>query len=160
MASKQSMVMRFNEKDVRPMGRSARGVRGIRLKKGDEVVGMDVVVEKGELMVVMENGYGKRTALEQFTPHHRGGVGIKGGVVTTKTGPCVDVRVITSTKDDLMVISTSGQIIRVPLESISKIGRATQGVRIMKLPDSDKVCTVALVTEPDDTPEQLAIETD
>jgi DNA gyrase subunit A len=160
MATKQSMVMRFNEKDVRPMGRSARGVRGIRLKKGDEVVGMDVVVEKGELMVVMENGYGKRTALEQFTPHHRGGVGIKGGVVTAKTGPCVDVRVITSTKDDLMVISTSGQIIRVPLESISKIGRATQGVRIMKLPDSDKVCTVALVTEPDDIAEQLTIDTE
>lgn len=160
MATKQSMVMRFNEKDVRPMGRSARGVRGIRLKKGDEVVGMDVVVEKGELLVVMENGYGKRTALEQFTPHHRGGVGIKGGVVTAKTGNCVDVRVITYLEDDLMIISTSGQIIRVPLKTVSKIGRATQGVRIMKLPDNDKVCNVALVHEPDeDENKQLTLDT-
>jgi DNA gyrase subunit A len=160
MATKQSMVMRFNEKDVRPMGRSARGVRGIRLKKGDEVVGMDVVVEKGELLVVMENGYGKRTALEQFTPHHRGGVGIKGGVVTAKTGACVDVRVITFLEDDLMIISTSGQIIRVPLKTVSKIGRATQGVRIMKLPDHDKVCSVALVHEPEDEEnKQLTLDT-
>ncbi len=160
MSTKQSMVMLFNEKDVRPMGRGARGVRGIRLKKGDAVVGMDVVAPKSELLVVMENGYGKRTAIEQFTPHHRGGVGIKGGVVTAKTGNCVDVRVITSTEDDLMIISTSGQIIRVPLGNVSKIGRATQGVRIMKLPDGDKVSSVALVHEPDEEKEQLAIETE
>lgn len=157
MSTKQSMVMRFNEKDVRPMGRSARGVRGIRLKKGDEVVGMDVVVEKSELMVVMENGYGKRTSIEQFTPHHRGGVGIKGGVVTAKTGNCVDVRVITSTEDDLMVISNGGQIIRVPIAGVSKIGRATQGVRIMKLPEGETVCSVALVHEPDEGSEQLTL---
>jgi DNA gyrase subunit A len=159
MSTRHSMVMRFNEKDVRPMGRSARGVRGIRLKKGDGVVGMDIVAEKGELMVVMENGYGKRTALEQFTPHHRGGIGIKGGVVTTKTGNCVDVRVITSTEDDLMVISNRGQIIRVPLASVSRIGRATQGVRIMKLPEKEMVCSVALVHEPEET-EQLTIGTE
>jgi len=159
MSTGQSMVMRFNETDVRPMGRSARGVRGIRLKKGDSVVGMDIVAEKGELMVVMENGYGKRTALEQFTPHHRGGIGIKGGVVTAKTGKCVDVRVITSTEDDLMVISNGGQIIRVPLASVSKIGRATQGVRIMKLPEKETVCSVALVHEPEES-EQLTIATE
>ncbi len=160
MSTKQSMVMRFNEKDVRPMGRNARGVRGIRLKKDDEVVGMDIVVEKSELMVIMENGYGKRTAIEQFTPHHRGGVGIKGGVVTAKTGSCVDVRVITSTEDDLMIISNGGQIIRVPLSSVSKIGRATQGVRIMKLPDGETVCSVALVHEPEEENEQLTIATE
>lgn len=159
MATKQSMVMRFNEKDVRPMGRGARGVRGIRLKKGDEVVGMDIVTEKGELLVVMENGYGKRTALEQFTPHHRGGVGIKGGVVTGKTGSCIDVRVINSIEDDLMIISSGGQIIRVPLNTVSKIGRATQGVRIMKLPEKDIVSTVALVHEPEET-EQLTLATE
>ena len=160
MSTRQSMVMRFAEKDVRPMGRSARGVRGIRLKKGDEVVGMDVVIEKGELMVVMENGYGKRTAVEQFTPHRRGGVGIKGGVVTAKTGNCVDVRVITSTEDDLMIISNGGQIIRVPLAGVSKIGRATQGVRIMRLPEGETVCSVALVHEPEDENEQLALDTE
>lgn len=160
MSTQQSMVMRFAEVDVRPMGRSARGVRGIRLKKGDEVVGMDIVAEKGELLVVMKNGYGKRTALEQFTPHHRGGIGIKGGVVTNKTGNCVDVRVITSTEDDLMIISNGGQIIRVPLSGVSKIGRATQGVRIMKLPEGEVVSSVALVHEPEEENEQLAIETE
>jgi len=159
MSTGQSMVMRFNETDVRPMGRSARGVRGIRLKKGDAVVGMDIVAEKGELMVVMAHGYGKRTALEQFTPHHRGGIGIKGGVVTAKTGNCIDVRVITSTEDDLMIISNGGQIIRVPLGSVSKIGRATQGVRIMKLPEKETVCSVALVHEPEEV-EQLTIATE
>ncbi len=160
MSTKQSMVMRFAEKDVRPMGRSARGVRGIRLKKGDEVVGMDVVVPNSELVVVMENGYGKRTAIEQFTPHHRGGVGIKGGVVTAKTGNCIDVRVVTHLEDDLMIISNGGQIIRVPLGTVSKIGRATQGVRIMKMPDGEKVCSVALVHEPEEENEQLTIATE
>lgn len=147
MATKDSLALRFKEKDARPMGRSARGVRAIRLKKGDEVVGMDVVTKGGELLVIMKNGYGKRTALDQFTPHHRGGVGIKAGVVTQKTGDLVDVRVINDTKNDLVAISENGVIIRVALSNISKIGRATQGVRVMRLNEGDKVSSVALVEE-------------
>lgn len=147
LATKNSLALRFNEKDVRPMGRSARGVRAVRLKKDDIVVGVDVVVEGGELLVIMENGYGKRTDLKQFTAHRRGGVGIKAGVVTKKTGSCVDVRVIKNTKDDLVSISEKGVIIRINLKNISKIGRATQGVRIMKLNEGDKVSSIALVKE-------------
>ncbi len=147
MATAHSLAIRFKESDVRPMGRGARGVRAMRLKKGDEVVGMDVVLPKGELLVITEHGYGKRTLLDQFSVHHRGGVGIKIGVVTAKTGKTVDVRVITSTKDDAIIVSGKGQVIRVPLSTISRIGRATQGVRIMRLADEDSVASVASINE-------------
>lgn len=158
MATKDSLALRFKEKDARPMGRSARGVRAIRLKKDDEVVGMDVASKGGELLVIMENGYGKRTELEQFTTHHRGGVGIKAGVVTAKTGSCVDVRVIHEAKSDLLAISENGVIIRVSLAAISKIGRATQGVRIMKLNEKDKVSSVTMVEEESEIEESGAEE--
>jgi DNA gyrase subunit A len=147
MATSLSQAIRFKETDVRPMGRSAHGVRAMRLKKGDEVVGMDIVVPNGELLVLTENGYGKRTNLNQFALHHRGGVGIKVGVVTAKTGKTVDVRVITSTKDDTVIISEQGQVIRIPLASISKIGRSTQGVRIMRIADNDHVASVGCLDE-------------
>jgi DNA gyrase subunit A len=147
MATALSQAIRFKETDVRPMGRGARGVRAMRLKKDDEVVGMDIVLPGGQLLVLTEHGYGKRTELKQFATHHRGGVGIKVGVVTKKTGKTVDVRVITSTKDDAVVVSGKGQVIRVPLESISKIGRATQGVRIMRLGEEDTVVSVACINE-------------
>ncbi len=150
MATKNSLAIRFNEKDVRPMGRAARGVRGIKLKGGDEVVGMDKIVPGGELLVVMENGYGKRTKLEQFTPHRRGGIGIKAGVVTKKTGSTVDVRVISNDQGDLVIVSSHGVVIRTPLANISKIGRATQGVRIMRIDDGDKVASVASIVSKED----------
>jgi hypothetical protein len=108
----------------------------------------------------MENGYGKRTKLEQFTPHRRGGIGIKAGVVTKKTGKTVDVRVISSDKDDLVVVSANGVIIRTPLTNISKIGRATQGVRIMRIDESDKVASVACIAEVEDEDKQQAIPLD
>ena len=158
LATKNSLAIRFNEKDVRPMGRAARGVRGIRLKSDDEVVGMDPIVPGGELLVVMENGYGKRTKLEQFTSHRRGGVGIKAGVVTKKTGKTVDVRVIVDDKGDLVIVSAQGVIIRTPLDKVSKIGRATQGVRIMKLDDSDKVASVACIVEDENDQQEMPLE--
>lgn len=145
MVTQDSQAMRFSEKDVRPMGRSARGVRGMKLRKGDKVIGMDVVIPKSELVVVTENGFGKRTDIEQFTPHHRGGVGIKAGVVTTKTGKTVGIKTITDIKDDLVVISKQGTIIRTPLKAVSKIGRATQGVRIMRLTDGDYIASIASI---------------
>jgi len=140
-----SQAIRFNEKEIRPMGRSARGVRGMKLRKGDAVIGMDVVIPSSELVVITENGYGKRTDIDQFTPHHRGGVGIKAGVVTAKTGKTVDIKSITSIKDDLVVISKQGTIIRTPLKNISKIGRATQGVRIMKMTNDDTISSIASI---------------
>lgn len=129
------------------MGRATRGVRGIRLRPKDEVVGMDVVRPGSELLVVMENGYGKRTKVDQFATHARGGVGIKAGVVTAKTGKAVDVRAIADPSDEVVVVSTQGQVIRMALSGISLIGRATQGVRVMRLGDDDKVASVALVAE-------------
>jgi DNA gyrase subunit A len=147
MSTALAQAIRFKENDVRPMGRATRGVRGIRLRNGDDVVGMDVVRPGTELLVVMENGYGKRTKVDQFATHARGGVGIKAGVVTAKTGKTVDVRAIGDERDEVVVVSTQGQVIRMPLSGISLIGRATQGVRIMRLTDADKVASVALVAE-------------
>ena len=142
-----AQAIRFKEGEVRPMGRATRGVRGIRLRTGDRVVGMDVVIPGSEILVVMENGYGKRTKVDQFATHARGGVGIKAGVVTGKTGQALDVRAITDGRDDLVIVSTQGQIIRQALGDISLIGRATQGVRIMRMKEDDKVASVALIGE-------------
>ncbi|HSX41437.1 MAG TPA: DNA gyrase subunit A [Candidatus Saccharimonadales bacterium] len=142
-----AQAIRFKEADARPMGRATRGVRGVRLRPGDSVVGMDVVQPGMELLVVMENGYGKRTKVDQFATHARGGVGIKAGVVTDKTGRALDVRAIPSAEDDLVVVSSNGVVIRIALKGISLIGRATQGVRIMRLNDGDKVASVALIGE-------------
>jgi len=142
-----AQAIRFKESEVRPMGRATRGVRGIRLRNGDRVVGMDIVRPDMELLVVMENGYGKRTQINNFATHARGGVGIKAGVVSAKTGQTLDVRAITSTTDDVVIVSAQGQIIRLNLAGISLIGRATQGVRIMRLAEGDKVASVALVGE-------------
>jgi len=142
-----AQAIRFKESEVRPMGRATRGVRGIRLRTGDSVVGMDVVRAGMEMLVVMENGYGKRTKVDQFATHARGGVGIKAGVVTAKTGRTVDVRAITDARDEVVVVSTQGQVIRMALSGISLIGRATQGVRVMRINDGDKVASVALVGE-------------
>ncbi|HVE80979.1 MAG TPA: DNA gyrase subunit A [Candidatus Dormibacteraeota bacterium] len=147
MSTALGQAIRFKETDARPMGRATRGVRGIRLRAGDMVVGMDVVQPNSQLLVIMENGYGKRTSIEQFATHARGGVGIKAGVVTEKTGKTVDVRAITDTTDDAVIVSTNGQIIRLPLKGVSLIGRATQGVRMMKMNDKDKVASLALVGE-------------
>ena len=147
MSTALAQAIRFKETDARPMGRATRGVRGIRLKKDDLVVGVDVVQSDSQLLVVMENGYGKRTKVEQFATHTRGGVGIKAGVVTAKTGKAIDVRAISDVKEDLVIVSTQGQVIRLALKAISLIGRATQGVRIMRLNAGDKVASVALVGE-------------
>jgi DNA gyrase subunit A len=147
MSTALAQAIRFKETEVRPMGRATRGVRGIRLRTGDRVVGMDVAQPDTQLLVVMENGYGKRTKLEQFATHARGGVGIKAGVVTSKTGQTVEVRAITDLSDDLVVVSTQGQVIRLALKDISLIGRATQGVRVMRMKESDKVASIALIGE-------------
>ncbi|TAK89289.1 DNA gyrase subunit A [Patescibacteria group bacterium] len=147
MSTALAQAIRFKETDARPMGRATRGVRGIRLRSGDSVVGMDVVQPGMQLLVVMENGYGKRTKVDQFTTHARGGVGIRAGVVSDKTGKTLDVRAIQSDKDDMVIVSTQGQVIRMALKDVSLIGRSTQGVRIMRLKEGDKVASIALISE-------------
>jgi len=151
ISTAQGQAIRFNEKDARPMGRVSRGVRGIRLRPGDEVIGMDIVEEGASIFVISQSGYGKRTKVSQFTPHARGGVGIRSAVVNTKTGRLVGVKTL---KDDdgqeVIIISSQGQTIRLGLKDIPALGRATQGVRIMRLRDGDEVVSLALVDKSDE----------
>jgi len=145
-------AIRFKEKNVRPMGRPATGVRGIRLKGKDEVVGMDVIdpslVAKNllDLLVVTENGFGKRTNLKNYKVQG-GGSGIKTAKVTPKTGKIISAQVASSKDErDLIAISKFGQVIRLPFKSISILGRATQGVRIMRFKEEDdRVASVTFV---------------
>lgn len=140
-------AIRFSEKDVRPMGRSARGVRGIRLRPGDHVVGMDLAEEGRNLLVISEKGYGKMTKVANFPSHKRGGVGIKAAIVSAKTGNLVTVRALDLDAHEIIAISEGGQTIRVALSDIPTLGRTTQGVRIMKLSDKDSVASVGLIPE-------------
>lgn len=148
ISTAMAQAIRFRETDVRPMGRATRGVRAIRLRANDTVVGMDVLDSDGDILVIMENGYGKITKTTQFARHNRGGVGIRAGVVNAKTGQAVDVRVLEGRKGDLLIISRQGQVIRLRLSDIPVIGRSTQGVRIMRLRDGDMVASIALLPMP------------
>ncbi|MBI3624200.1 DNA gyrase subunit A [Candidatus Saccharibacteria bacterium] len=145
ISTSQGQAIRFHEKDVRPMGRVSRGVRGIRLRAGDEVIGMDIVEEGSSIFVISKHGYGKRTKVAQFTAHARGGVGIRSAVVNTKTGNLMGVKTLKNDSQEVIIISTHGQTIRLGLKNIPSLGRATQGVRIMRLNDGDSVASLALV---------------
>lgn len=153
ISTSQGQAIRFHEKDARPMGRVSRGVRGIRLRAGDHVIGMDIVQEDSYVFVISEFGYGKRTKVSQFTAHKRGGVGIRSAVVNKKTGPLIGVKTLTGDEQEIIIISTSGQTIRLGLKDIPALGRATQGVRIMRLNDGDSVASLALVDKAEDESE-------
>jgi DNA gyrase subunit A len=156
ISTSQGQAIRFHERDARPMGRVSRGVRGIRLRAGDQVIGMDTVQKDSFIFVISEFGYGKRTKVEQFTAHKRGGVGIRSAVVNKKTGPLIGVKTLKGEEQEVIIISTQGQTIRLGLNNIPTLGRATQGVRIMRLNDGDSVASLALVDKladvDDDTP--------
>jgi DNA gyrase subunit A len=145
ISTSQGQAIRFHERDARPMGRVSRGVRGIRLRTGDKVIGMDIVQKDSFMFVISEFGYGKRTKVEQFTPHKRGGVGIRSAVVNKKTGPLIGVKALKGEEQEVIIISHQGQTIRLGLKDIPALGRATQGVRIMRLNDGDSVASLALV---------------
>jgi DNA gyrase subunit A len=157
ISTSAGQAVRFNESDARPMGRSARGVRGVRLRPNDWVVGMDIVDDDGHnLLVISQNGYGKITKVANFPSHKRGGVGIKAAVVTAKTGPIISVRTIDPEASEVLMISNNGQTIRVALKDIPKLGRTTQGVRIMRLSDGDAVSSLGLMAEQPDVEEEEA----
>ena len=155
LVTKKGQAIKFKEKAIRGMGRTAAGVKGIRLKKGDKVTGMGVIKAKNEkiktqnikeyLLVVTENGYGKRTELKEYRLQGRGGAGIKAAKVTPKTGDIVFSAVLAGEEEDLIVISQQGQVIRTKISAIAKISRATQGVRIMKLELGDKVASATCI---------------
>ena len=142
MATREGRALRFDENEVRPMGRDAAGVRGIRLGEGDYVVGLARERENAELLTVTENGYGKRTATTEFTEHHRGGSGVTAHNLTEKTGKLAAIKVVTA-EDDVMMITSGGVIIRMNAGTIRECGRASQGVILMRLSEDVKVISVA-----------------
>ncbi|MBI2984036.1 MAG: DNA gyrase subunit A [Candidatus Kerfeldbacteria bacterium] len=153
LVSANGQSIRFREKDVRAMGRAATGVRGIRLRRGDEVAGMDLVTDgkaeaNEQLLVIMTNGFGKRTPLKQYKVQGRGGIGIRTAKITDKTGKTVAGFIVNAKleQNDVIVISQKGQVIRTPLKSVSVLGRDTQGVRVMRFSEkNDRVASVTFI---------------
>ncbi|MBA3269669.1 MAG: DNA gyrase subunit A [Acidobacteria bacterium] len=144
IGSRMGMAIRFPESDVRGMGRTAYGVRGIQLREGDAVVAMEVVKPGGTLLTVTQKGYAKRTDLYEYRAQSRGGVGLKNLEITDKNGVVVNIAQVHE-NEELLVITQQGKILRTPAAHIRTIGRATQGVRLMDLEDDDSVVSVALV---------------
>ncbi len=138
LGTRDGMTIRFDESEVRSMGRASRGVKGIKLRPGDMVVGMVIVEEKSALFTVCENGYGKRTSMDSYRPQSRGGIGLKNIKTTERNGKVVSLKAVQG-KDDLMMITANGMIIRTGLDEIRSIGRNTQGVRLIKLKPDDKL---------------------
>jgi len=166
LVTKKGQAIRFKEKEIREMGRSAAGIKGIRLKKGDEVVGMDIikiqnskfksqkskfkiqnskVKSQNFLLIVTEQGYGKKTDLREYRLTKRGGRGVKTAKITEKTGNIIASKILSEEEEDLIVISQRGQVIRIKISQIPKLGRSTQGVKIMKLEKGDKVASLICI---------------
>ncbi|GER67293.1 DNA gyrase subunit A [Weizmannia acidilactici] len=144
IGTKNGMLIRFPETDVRPMGRSATGVKGITLTGGDEVVGMEILEENDDVLIVTRNGYGKRTKGSGYRIQSRGGKGLKTCNITSKNGPLVAVKTVTG-DEDLMLITGGGVLIRMAVDDISVLGRNTMGVKLIRLGDDEYVATVAKV---------------
>ncbi|QOY37394.1 DNA gyrase subunit A [Anaerobacillus isosaccharinicus] len=144
IGTKKGMAIHFHESDVRLMGRTAGGVRGISLSKDDQVVGMDIVEEGFDVLTVTEKGYGKKTPIEEYRIQNRGGKGIRTCNITDKNGSVVSLRIV-SDEHDLMIISVNGVIIRLHVQDISRTGRNTQGVRLIRIGEGEGVATVAKV---------------
>ncbi len=148
MITKLGQSIRFKEGDVRSMGRNAAGVRGIKLKGDDEVVSMNPIYSEGDMLVITEKGYGKRTSLDQYKTQNRGGSGIKTAKITSKNGGIVDTKVIQKDVEmDVVVISDNGQVIRTSVDKIRRMGRATQGVIIMRMKKDHKVASITLMAD-------------
>ncbi len=155
IATKQGKSIRFREDQVRSMGRTAKGVRGIRLASGDNVVGMEQADREGEqpdVLSVCENGYGKRTAFEEYRTQNRGGSGVITIKTTQRNGGVVGIKLVDESKD-LMVITEKGMAIRIRCEEIRSVGRNAQGVRLVRLDDNDKIARVAPVVKEEEKPE-------
>jgi DNA gyrase subunit A len=149
LGTRDGMAIRFEETDVRPMGRTAYGVRGISLREGDEVVAMEVVREGGTLLTVAQNGYGKRTELDEYRLQSRGGVGIINIQTSDRNGKVVGIAYVHD-DDELMIISQQGMILRMRAGDVRAIGRATQGVRLIEMEEGDEVVAIAKLAEKED----------
>ncbi len=145
LSSRRGKAIRFNEANVRNMGRAARGVKGITLGKNDEVIGMDIVKEGANLLTITENGYGKRTPIEQYRTQNRGGKGLINIVTNDRNGRVADIKEVLE-EDEVIITSTEGIVIRVPVTQIRLQGRNTQGVRLMRMSEEDKVVSITRIT--------------
>lgn len=146
LGTKHGQCIRFSEKDVRVIGRTSIGVRGMNLNDGDEVIGMQVDTQGSDLLVVSERGLGKRTALDEFTCQHRGGKGVKFYKITEKTGNVIGMKVV-SPENDLILITNEGVVIRINIDDISTFGRVTSGVKLMDLDDDIHIASIARIKE-------------
>ncbi len=147
--TKSGLSIRFPEGDVRPMGRGTRGVRGIMLNPGDNVIGMDIMEEGADLLVISEKGYGKRTPVDEYRVQSRGGKGILTSKITNKTGSVVGMKVVKD-NDEIMLINLSGVIIRLNVNEISEMGRSTQGVKLMRVPENESLVSIAKISSEDE----------
>lgn len=148
LLSQKGQSIRFKESDVRSMGRTAAGIKGMTLKKDDKIVGLGVILKDTKnphVLVVSEHGFGKRTKIEEYKVQNRGGSGIKTSQLTTKTGVLMGARVVSDDDEELIVISKKGQVIRTALNTVSVLGRSTQGVRIMKLRAGDQSASLSVL---------------
>ncbi|MDF2892315.1 MAG: gyrase subunit [Clostridia bacterium] len=143
--TREGMSIRFSEDDVRSMGRGTQGVKGINLDKKDNVIGMDIIEKDADLLVISENGFGKRTDLEEYRIQTRGGKGILTSKITSRTGSLVGMKVVKE-NDEIMLINTSGIIIRINVNEISELGRSTQGVKVMRVDESDSIVSIAKIS--------------
>ncbi len=161
MVSRKGQAIRFSEREVRPMGRATAGVKGMGLRKGDEVIGVSIAQDDADLLVVTENGYGKRTRVADYPRKGRGGLGVKTVQLTEARGQLAGARVVRDGYQ-VMLISTGGTVIRMPVEDVKRLGRATQGVIVMRLRGDEQVSSLAPVVENgDDEPaEMLPTESD
>ena len=159
IATHDGMSVCFNEQDARPMGRTAVGVRGIKLRGDDYVIGAGSTSAGSALLTITEKGYGKRTPVEEYSVHGRGGLGIKNYNVTDKTGKIADVLVVND-EDDILVITDDGTIIRMSAANISLLSRATQGVRIMRIMEGSRVICIEKTDREEESAEETEAETD
>ena len=151
IAARDGRAIRFNESTVRPMGRVSSGVRAISIEESDEVIGMIAIEPESEqdVLVLSENGYGKRTDLEEYRITNRGGKGVKTINITDKTGKLISIQAVTD-QNDLMIINRSGLTIRTSADQIRVAGRATQGVRVINLREGDSIASVTAVPKTDE----------
>ncbi|MGO5240705.1 DNA gyrase subunit A [Parolsenella sp. LCP21S3_E11] len=155
LVSTDGKAIMFPESDVRPMGRDTSGVRGITLKGDAKMLGMEITNGNGDLFVITEKGYGKRTPVAEYPEHKRGGQGVYTITMTDKKGNLAACRVV-GPQHELMIVSTDGVVIRVKVKDISKLGRSTQGVKVMSVGDNDSVCALARMRAAKDEPDQNA----
>jgi DNA gyrase subunit A len=149
LCSSSGKIIRFAETDARPLGRVSQGVKGIELTDDEKIIGMEIIDDSVEILSVTSQGYGKRTSVSEYRKQSRGGKGILAMRLTEKNGDIIDIKPVTD-KDDLMIISDKGQVIRTKISGISLMGRTTQGVRLIKLKEGEAVVAVEKIVDPDE----------